>query len=79
MSPNPLDAEPDMPAPGRTYNVTVTRTLDSWPEGARERVLHQQIVLSEDPSELNLMALALVKAHGGDSYSIRRVDGVVSG
>lgn len=60
--------------PGHPFNLTVTRNLDLPADLCRECVLHEEILFVHDVSELALIANHLVKVHGGDGFSIRRVE-----
>ena len=65
-------SEPRMP--GHPFNLTVTRNLDLPASQCRECVLHEEILFVHDVSELALIANQLVRVHGGDGFSIRRVE-----
>ena len=59
--------------PGQPFNLTVTRNLDFLASPTVECVLHEEILLVDDVSDLALIADHLVKVYGGDGFSIRRV------
>jgi hypothetical protein len=72
MSPYHIPDDSGFTPYAESWSISITRVVEGQSGKLSESILHEEVMLATDASEVSLCARWLMKAYGGDGFHVHR-------